>query len=72
MDTIGTTTFKVLGDFFFIFYLAPGIQSFAPTNYRGAQALNKEFFTSVPSLIQGTNPQSDSPKKQFAHSEFQT
>ena len=31
--------------------------------FKDAQALGKEFSASAPQLIQGTNPQSDSPKK---------
>ena len=55
-----------------IFSLAPNIRSFAPTNPKGAQALSKEFPTSAPRLIHGANPQSNSPKKQFALSGFRT
>jgi hypothetical protein len=56
---------KVLMPFFlfFFFLLAPGVQSFTPTNPEGAQALSKEFPVSVPRLNQGANPQSDRPKK---------
>jgi hypothetical protein len=37
MDTIGMTTFKVLGEtLFFFFYLTPGIRSLGSTNPSGA------------------------------------
>ena len=39
-------------------------EAFAPTNPGGAQALDKEFPTSAPRVIQGANkfPQSEGPK----------
>ena len=53
---ISMKKFKIQGMFFF-FDWALGIRSFIFTNPGGAQALGKEFPTSAPRLIQGTNPQ---------------
>ena len=56
----------------FFFCLTPGIQSFAPTNPKDAQALKKEFPASAIRLIQGVHSQSYSPKKHFALDGFLT